>query len=97
MSAETIAETIQSVSQKQKFEVYLSGGGAHNPLLVRWLQELLDVASLKPTDALGVPGDAKEAILFAVLANEAVAGEPMDFGTRTKIPSITMGKISFPL
>jgi anhydro-N-acetylmuramic acid kinase len=46
---------------------------------------------------IGINPDAKEAILFALLANEAVAGTPLFAGGQaTKIP-ITMGKISFPL
>jgi anhydro-N-acetylmuramic acid kinase len=95
-SAETIAEAITKTAKKQKFEIYLSGGGAHNPLLVRWLRELLKVEKLRTTSELGVPGDAKEAILFALLANETLAGGTTDFGTRARIPSVSMGKISFP-
>lgn len=96
-SAETICEAIQRVTGKKKFAIYLSGGGAHNPLLTQWIRELLSLKSLPSTDVLGIPGDAKEAILFAVLANEACAGKPIQFGKRTKIPSITMGKISLPV
>ena len=45
---------------------------------------------------IGIQPDAKEAILFALLANECVAGTPLDAGRKaTKMP-ITMGKISFP-
>ena len=95
-SSLTIANAIQHVTGKKKFAIYLSGGGAHNPLLVQWLKELLKVDSLRSTDELGVPGDAKEAILFAILANETIAGTQVDFGKRAKIPSISMGKISFP-
>jgi anhydro-N-acetylmuramic acid kinase len=95
-SAETIASAIHLATGKKKFSIYLSGGGAHNPLLTQWLQELLNVPSLQTTEAIGVAGDAKEAILFAVLANETVAGGITDFGRRSKIPSVSMGKISFP-
>lgn len=95
-SAETIAGAIRLATGRKKFEIYLSGGGAHNPLLTQWIKELLGVSHLKNTSAIGVPGDAKEAILFAVLANEAVAGGITDFGKRSKIPSVSMGKISFP-
>jgi 1,6-anhydro-N-acetylmuramate kinase len=99
-SAETIAEAIHlAVSNNAMkvidFDVYLSGGGMHNPLLVRWLRELLPCKFLK-TDDLGIPGDAKEAVLFAILANECVVGGHTDFGTREGIPSVTMGKVSFP-
>jgi anhydro-N-acetylmuramic acid kinase len=95
-SAETIAGAIKLATGKKKFSIYLSGGGAHNPLLTQWLRELLNVPVLKTTEAIGVPGDAKEAILFAILANETVAGGTTDFGKRSKIPSVSMGKISFP-
>ena len=78
--------------------VYLSGGGAHNPALRAALARHLPAATrFALTDALGVPGDAKEAILFAVLANEAVAGQPVAIGAgRQRVPAVGMGKISFP-
>ena len=95
-SAETIAEAIQSVVKKKRFEIYFSGGGVHNPLLTKWIQELLGIKNIRTTDELGIPGDAKEAMLFAVLANESTVGGSVNFGTRAKIPSVSMGKISFP-
>ena len=98
LSAETIAEAILFATKNYKDEVfaaYMSGGGMHNPLLVKWLQELLPFRFEK-TDDLGISGDAKEAILFAILANETLCGGKSDFGTRKGIPSVSMGKISFP-
>ena len=99
-SAETIAEavnfTINNTSYNIKdFNVYMSGGGMHNPLLVSWLKELLPCNFLSTND-LGISGDAKEAVLFAILANETVSGGESDFGSRRGIPSVSMGKISFP-
>lgn len=99
-SAETIAEAINTTIVKttypvNDFIIYMSGGGAHNPLLVNWLKELIPCDFL-PTETLGLSGDAKEALLFAVLANETVAGGTSNFGTKTGIPSLSMGKISFP-
>jgi anhydro-N-acetylmuramic acid kinase len=77
--------------------IYTSGGGAHNPVLLAALKRHLPLADFASTDALGVPGDAKEAILFAVLANEAVAGQPVALGAgRQRVPAVGMGKISFP-
>ncbi|MBE8723493.1 anhydro-N-acetylmuramic acid kinase [Flavobacterium hungaricum] len=98
-TAETIAEAIQFTIENTKykiedFKIYLSGGGAHNPLLMQWLQELLPCQFYK-SDDLGINSDAKEAILFAILANETVSGGDFNFGT-AKIPSVTMGKISMP-
>ena len=103
-SAETIAEAMRSVfiskkfskAEIQGFKIYMSGGGMHNPLLVNWLQELLPEIEFRKTDVLGINGDAKEAVLFAILANECVAGQPVDFGNRAGVPSVSMGKISFP-
>ena len=95
-SAETIAEAISSVIQNQVFNVFVSGGGAHNPLLMSSLRELLPNCTFSKTADLGIDGDAKEAILFAILANEALCGGKTDFGNRKSIPSVSMGKISFP-
>ena len=98
-SAETIAEAILFVlNQNETAEdstVYASGGGLHNPLLMSYLQELLP-CTIKSTSELGIAGDAKEAILFAILANETVAGGNTNFGSVKGIPSVNMGKISFP-
>ena len=97
-SAETIAEAILFAvgnNGNEEYSIYLSGGGMHNPLLVGWLKELLPF-HFKKTDDLGISGDAKEAVLFAILANETVCGGNSDFGSRKGIPSVSMGKISFP-
>jgi anhydro-N-acetylmuramic acid kinase len=97
LSAETMAEAIQRVvSKKYIYEIYLSGGGAHNPLLVNWLKELLPNFTFQSIDVLGISGDAKEAVLFAVLANEALSGGKINFGNRSNLPSVSMGKVSFP-
>ncbi len=96
-SAETIAIAIKKViKNKKSFRLFLSGGGAHNPLMIQWMNELLPTVRFNKMDDLGISGDAKEAVLFAVLANEALAGGRLHFGNRSKIPSVSMGKISFP-
>jgi anhydro-N-acetylmuramic acid kinase len=99
-SAETIAEAVNFTINNtafsiQDFNIYMSGGGMHNPLLVAWLKKLLPCNFLKTND-LGISGDAKEAVLFAILANETISGGESDFGSRRGIPSVSMGKISFP-
>lgn len=99
-SAETIAESVNYAVQNSdnpndKFTIYMSGGGVHNPLLVESLERLL-LYNFKKIDDLGISGDAKEAVLFAILANENVAGGKSDFGILKGIPSISMGKICFP-
>lgn len=96
-SAETISTTIRkAITGKKVFKIYLSGGGAHNPLLLEGIKSLLPDTDFHRMDELGISGDAKEAVLFAVLANETLAGGKLNFGNRSKIPSVSMGKISFP-
>lgn len=99
LSAVGVARAVQAAftTQPAPTAVYASGGGAHNPALMAALVRHLPTANFASTDALGVPGDAKEAILFAVLANEAVAGQPVAIGAgRQRVPAVGMGKISFP-
>ncbi|TZF86139.1 anhydro-N-acetylmuramic acid kinase (plasmid) [Pedobacter sp. BS3] len=91
LSARSIAEAIISIHKPAA--IYVSGGGCHNPLLMRNLQQLLPPYTIKNFDELGINPDAKEALLFAVLANEAIAGK----GTAIAgLPAVTMGKISMP-
>jgi anhydro-N-acetylmuramic acid kinase len=99
-SALTISQAIRQCiastgSELSNFNIYMSGGGAHNPLLVELLKNQLPCGFYR-TDDLGIAGDAKEAVLFAILANETVAGGKSNFGERKGIPSVAMGKISFP-
>ena len=77
-------------------EVYNSGGGALNPTLMRHLVELLAPIPVQSLAALGVDPEAKEAIAFAVLANQTL------FGAAGNVPAVTgaagprvLGKLSF--
>lgn len=54
--------------------LYISGGGAQNPLIMRGLTETLEPIPVVDVMERGISGDAKEAIAFAILANEAVHG-----------------------
>jgi len=76
--------------------VYLSGGGNSNPLLREWLGKALEGVPLASTAAIGMNPDAKEAILFALLANQALAGNPISFGKMSGAPEVHFGKLSFP-
>ena len=62
-----------------------------------YLNNNLARVQIKSTKEKNINPDAKEAILFAILANECVAGNPEDFVSGiNNFPPITMGKISFP-
>ena len=53
--------------------LYVSGGGGQNPVLVRMLRELVRPMVVLPFDELEIPSRAREAVSFAVLANECLA------------------------
>lgn len=53
-----------------------SGGGFKNPVLRTGLVEGLPGVRFQDPEAYGVPADAKEALLFALLARQAARGEP---------------------
>ncbi|MFF4648541.1 anhydro-N-acetylmuramic acid kinase [Streptomyces sp. NPDC001380] len=57
-------------------ELVVSGGGVRNPVMLRMLGEELPGVPLRPSDGLGVPAAAKEALAFAVLGFLTVHGLP---------------------
>ena len=57
-------------------DVVVSGGGVHNLTLMARLETLLAPWPVRSSAELGIDPDAKEAVAFAVLANETVAGRP---------------------
>ncbi|MFG3201419.1 anhydro-N-acetylmuramic acid kinase [Streptomyces sp. NPDC048192] len=75
----------------------VSGGGTRNPVLMRMIGEELPGVRLRPSDDLGLPSDAKEALAFAVLGFLTVHGLPgtLPSGTgarrATLLGSITPG------
>ncbi|MCY4404595.1 MAG: anhydro-N-acetylmuramic acid kinase [Candidatus Poribacteria bacterium] len=70
--------------------LYVSGGGARNPLMMCGLSDAFDPISVVDVSETGVSGDAKEAIAFAILANEAVHG---NFSNVPNATGASCGKI----
>ena len=71
---ELTARSIAGVINPARVErVVASGGGLHNPTLLARLRELLDMPLLTSTE-LGLPADAKEAYLFALLGHLSAHG-----------------------
>lgn len=78
-------------------EVYVSGGGAHNKTLLRMIAELLPGQRILTSDELGISGDAKEAVAFAIFANNLLHGIPNNLPSATGADRPTvMGKLAFP-
>jgi anhydro-N-acetylmuramic acid kinase len=78
-------------------QLLISGGGARNPLILAQLSAALAGVKVVPTDSLGLPGDAKEAFIFALLADETLHGRPANLPSATgaRRPAI-LGKICYP-
>jgi len=91
-TAQIIADCILQNFPADNLQIFISGGGARNPYLMQLLQNLLPKSSIQDSAVLGLNADAKEAVLFALLANEAVAGEPLRINQN---PVVLMGKFSF--
>ena len=96
-SARSIAASIDALGAAEDAAIYVSGGGARNPTLMANIRrELGDRHHVFTTEELGIDPDAKEAVLFAVLANETIAGRGTAEGRIAGMPSVSMGKISLP-
>jgi len=97
-SADMIVDAINAcVKNKTGVKVFVSGGGMHNPLLMQHIKDQLPGFIFESTAELGINPDAKEAILFAILANECVCGNPSLLRDQAEeILAVSMGKISFP-
>jgi anhydro-N-acetylmuramic acid kinase len=100
LTARTIADALERFvfPRVKVHRLIVSGGGAHNRLLVSRLGELLPNLSVDLSDKYGLPVDAKEAIAFAVLADRTLHGLPGN------LPSVTgarrpvvLGKLVRPL
>lgn len=96
LTADTIADALLAVSEGQNASLYVSGGGAHNPVIMAHLRARLQGWPIDTVESLGVSGDAKEAVLFALLANETIAGETKGGAAPGGVPLVSMGKISLP-
>ena len=76
-------------------EVIVSGGGAHNRYLMERIAVKLPGRRVFPSSELGVDVDAKEAVLFALLAYESRLGRPGNIPSATGARrSVVLGKFS---
>jgi len=73
-TAHTIATAVLANGSRID-ETYVCGGGVHNTLLMKCLQELLP-CTVKSTESVGVDPDYVEAMAFAWLAKQCLDGKP---------------------
>lgn len=85
------------VLRKHKIQqLIVSGGGAHNPLILAQLSAALPGVEILPSSQFGIREDAKEAFAFALLAYETLHRRPgnLPSATGARGPAI-LGKISY--
>ncbi|GJQ23804.1 anhydro-N-acetylmuramic acid kinase [Candidatus Brocadia sapporoensis] len=97
-TARTIADSYKQwiLTKHHISEIIISGGGIHNATLIKFLIHYLpSTMKIYPISDFGIASNAKEALAFAILANETISGNP------NNIPSVTgakeaviMGKIT---
>ncbi|GAA5139481.1 anhydro-N-acetylmuramic acid kinase [Pseudonocardia adelaidensis] len=73
LTARTVADAVRAAGVDT---LVVSGGGAANPTLVGMLGFELPGVRLVPSDELGAPRDAKEAIAFALIGWQTLHGLP---------------------
>jgi anhydro-N-acetylmuramic acid kinase len=106
LTAVSIVDALQRYvfSRTSVRQLIVSGGGAHNPLLMAQLEAGLRPKrrgsreiEILPSVALGVPEDAKEAFAFAILAYESFHGRPANLPSATgaRHPAL-LGKLCRP-
>ncbi|MEK4302912.1 anhydro-N-acetylmuramic acid kinase AnmK [Oceanobacillus sp. FSL K6-0251] len=78
-------------------DIIISGGGGNNKTLITMLQSLLPSKNVYTAEQIGITADEKEAVGFAVLANETIHQQ------KTNVPNATgarepviLGQITLP-
>ena len=94
-TAETIAYSLRTFAPRMPERLVVAGGGSRNPTLLQFLREALPEVNVQTQEDLGLDSDAKEAVAFAILANEALFGicnnAPSATGARH---GVVMGRIN---
>jgi anhydro-N-acetylmuramic acid kinase len=97
LTAESIALAIRNfvLTEMRVDEIFVSGGGTHNPTLMAMLRKAMDPLPVKETTEVGLDVDSKEAIAFAVMAYETAHCRPSNIpmATGAKRP-VVLGKIT---
>ncbi|WP_299041527.1 anhydro-N-acetylmuramic acid kinase [uncultured Tateyamaria sp.] len=95
MCAAGVAEAMQHCPRPPG-QVLVTGGGRHNPVLMKMLDVSLD-CPVRPVEAVGLDGDMLEAQAFAFLAVRVARGLPTSCpGTTGVRAAVGGGTVSYP-
>lgn len=105
LTARTVADAVRSATPTAPNRVVVSGGGVHNPAMLRALTAVLGLHGIAVTtsDAWGVDPDDKESLLFALIGflswhgvpaalPATPAGRAQVLGQLTLTPGATLGR-----
>ncbi|MBX7150314.1 anhydro-N-acetylmuramic acid kinase, partial [bacterium] len=82
-TARSIFDQVKKFSKHDLHELIVSGGGIKNSYLMERLKFHFQTATIRSSAEFGIPAEAKEAMLFALLANECLTGTPAN------VPAVT--------
>jgi len=97
LTAESIALELRNfvLPEMRVDEVFVSGGGTHNPTLMRVLKKALDPIPVMESTEVGLDVDAKEAVAFAVMAYETANLRPSNIPSANGAKSpVVLGKMT---
>ena len=83
LTSRSIADSYSRFMPEPVEEVFLSGGGAKNPALVRAITDAIAPKTVRDFDRTFFDGEAKEAVAFALLGYLHLAGRPGNVPTAT--------------
>jgi anhydro-N-acetylmuramic acid kinase len=97
ITAGAVARGVALTGEPLPEALYVSGGGARNATLMGAIEALLLPCRVSTTQSLGVPVQAKEAMAFAFLALETLAGRPGNVPSATGARrAVVLGSITPP-
>lgn len=97
LTAESIALGVRNfvLPEMRVDEIFVSGGGTHNPTMMRFLAKAMNPIPVMETTEVGLDVDAKEAIAFAVMAYETAHSRPSNIPMATGAKrSVVLGKLT---
>lgn len=101
LTARSISDAINqylNIENTYPTRLLISGGGSNNPFIMKRLSELNPSFNCEDFDVLGFDSGAKEAVLFALLANETLTDATVYKNRKLgDTPWPSLGKISLSL
>lgn len=95
LTAASVALGIRRFVSAPVDDLIVSGGGAKNPVIMKYLAAFLPGVAIAASSEFGIDPDAKEAIAFALLGYETWRGRPSNLPSATGARrAVVLGKIT---